>query len=108
VHRHYLKNQKCSREEAERVKIDSGYNLSLFDNFAVKDRRALKLEQILAKSFEGALNYPAFCKEWIEAVNLEVDLRLLTGAVTELLLYGTMMAEGKLLGHGTVVLLYNG
>ena len=39
-------------------------------------------------------------------VHLEVDLRLLPGAVTELLLYGTMMAEGKLLGHATVFLLY--
>ena len=38
---------------------------------------------------------------------MEVDLRLLlTGTVTELLLYGTMMAEGKLLGHATVFLLY--
>ena len=89
------------------MKIDSGYNLSLFDDFVVKDRRALSLKKIYDKSFEGALNYREFFKEWKEAVNLEVDLRLLTGAVTELLLYGTMMAEGKLLGHATVFLLYN-
>ena len=91
------------------MKIDSGYNLSLFDDFVVKDRRALSLKRIYDKSFEGALNYPAFCKEWIEAVHMEVDLRLLlTGAVNELLLYGTMVAEGKLLGHATVFLLYKG
>jgi hypothetical protein len=41
VYRLYLKKQKCSREEAEWVKIDSGYNLSLFDDFVVKDRLAL-------------------------------------------------------------------
>jgi hypothetical protein len=46
--------------------------------------------------------------EWIEAINLEEDLRLLTGVVTELLLYGTMMAEGKLLGDATIFQLYNG
>jgi len=46
VHRLYLKKQKCSREEAERVKIDSGYNLSLFDDFVVKDSRALSLKMI--------------------------------------------------------------
>jgi hypothetical protein len=57
VHRLYLKKQKCSREEAARVKIDSGYNLSLFDDFVVKDRRALSLKKIYDKSFEGALNY---------------------------------------------------
>jgi hypothetical protein len=33
-------------------------------------------------------------------------MRLLPGAVNELLLYGTMVAEGKLLGHATVFLLY--
>ena len=70
------------------MKIDSGYNLSLFDDFVVKDRRALSLKKIYDKSFEGALNYSEFLKEWIEAVHLEVDLRLLKGAVTELLLYG--------------------
>jgi hypothetical protein len=52
-----LKKQKCLREEAERVKIDSSYNLSLFDDFVVKDRRALSLKKIYDKSFEGALNY---------------------------------------------------
>jgi len=46
VHRLYLKKQKCSREEAARVKIDSGYNLSLFDDFVVKDSRALSLKKI--------------------------------------------------------------
>jgi hypothetical protein len=60
VHRLYLKKQKCSREEAARVKIDSGYNLSLFDDFVVKDRRALSLKKIYDKSFEGALNYYEF------------------------------------------------
>ena len=43
-------------------------------------------------------------KEWIEEVRLQVDLRLLKGgAVTELLLYGTMVADGKLLGHATAL-----
>ena len=89
------------------MKIDSGYNLSLFDDFVVKDRQALSLKKIYDKSFEGALNYSEFLKEWIAEVRLQVYLRLLEGVVTELLLYGTMVAEGKLLGHATVFLLYN-
>ena len=73
------------------MKIDSGYNLSLFDDFVVKDRRALSLKKIYDKSFEGALNYSEFLKEWIEEVNLQVDMRLLSGAFTELLLYCMMI-----------------
>ncbi len=38
------------------MKIDSGYNLSLFDDFVVKDRLALSLKKIYEKSFKGALN----------------------------------------------------
>ena len=107
MHRLYHKKQKYSREEAEPVKIDSGYNLSLFDDFVVKDSRALSLKKIYDKSFEGALNYSEFLKEWIAEVRLQVDLRLLSGAVNELLLYGTMVADDKPLGHATVFLLYN-
>ena len=39
------------------MKIDSGYKLSLIDDFVVKDRQALSLKKIYEKSFEGALNY---------------------------------------------------
>lgn len=42
------------------MKIDSGYNLSLFDDFVVKDRRALSLKKIYDKSFEGRQNYKEF------------------------------------------------
>ncbi len=45
------------------MKIDSGYNLSLFDDFVVKDRLALSLKQKYERSFNGALNYSKFLKE---------------------------------------------
>ena len=52
------------------MKIDRGYNLSLFDDFVVKDRLALSLKKIYEKSFKGALNYSEFLKEWIAEVRL--------------------------------------